>query len=126
MNHKHFISVFLNTMLFLSLNSCSTNTPVLTSDYITEVAVIKIKSEFVSQMPEIVAEAKSIIRTYDGFISWENMRTDDTSRVFVDVLRWKSKEHADRAFEKFHSTESCSRLMNAMEKDVYFGYTRAY
>lgn len=126
MNLQRCISVFLNIMLILTLNACQANISSPGNDYITEVAVIKIKPEFVSRMPDIVAEAKSIIGTYEGFISWENMRADDTSRVFVDILRWKTKDHADQAFEKFHSTESCSRLMNALEKDIYFGHVRHY
>lgn len=126
MNYQRFISLFFFTMLFLNLSACQTNTQTPSNEHVTEVAVIKIKPEFVSRMPDIVAEAKSIIGTYEGFISWENMRADDTSRVFVDILRWKTKKHADQAFEKFHSTESCSRLMNALEKDVYFGHVRHY
>jgi heme-degrading monooxygenase HmoA len=93
---------------------------------VVEVVVSRVKPEYVSRMPQLAADARKIIETYDGFISWETLKADDTSRVFVDIIHWRSKADAEKAFEKFHPTESCSAIMQAFDREIYFGHTIPY
>ncbi|MBX7152129.1 antibiotic biosynthesis monooxygenase [bacterium] len=115
---------FLSLLFFIGMISCRPTETI--SEEVIEVAVTRVKTENVGQMPELMKEIREQLRRYDGFISMQSLRTDDTSRVFVDILRWRSKEHAQKAFDDFHKTDSCTRLMNAIESDIYFGHLKNY
>lgn len=115
---------FFVLMCVIGILSCRPSESI--SDEVIEVAVSRVKIEYVAKMPELMKEIREKLRAYDGFISMQSLRTDDTSRVFVDILRWRSKEHAQKAFDDFHKTDACTRLMNAIENDIYFGHLKNY
>ncbi len=93
------------------------------SQYVLEVAIFTVKEEFVSEMPGIRDGLRLALKDFPGLVNLETFSPTGNDRVFADIAKWDTMEHALAAAKAFESgDERFQPYMAAIEKLEFMGH----
>ncbi len=93
------------------------------SQYVLEVAIFTVKEDFVREMPAIREGLRLSLKDFPGLMSLETYLPTGNDRVFADIAKWDTMEHALAAAKAFESgDERFQPYMAAIEKLEFMGH----
>ncbi|NCN10702.1 MAG: hypothetical protein GW938_12750 [Leptospira sp.] len=121
-----FLTAFESSSLVLVLivigfANCKENS---NPEYITEVAIYKIKSDQIPNTQKFIRIVDEFLAKRKGFLSINRMQDIDDPSVYIDIVNWQSKEDAESAAKAAESETSMLPFFEATEKVIYFGHNK--
>jgi heme-degrading monooxygenase HmoA len=114
----------LFAFMLLGISSfCFVNKPKASVDQpITEMVVYEVKPEVADQVDLIVQSVNREMQSFPGFLSRKVYRSEKIKNRFTDFVTWRSKEDAEAAYQKVHTSAACSRFLSSINKVIVFEY----
>ncbi len=73
--------------------------------HVLEVAVFKVKPEYVSEIPSLRAGMRATLKDFPGLIEFSGYCPAGLG-VFADIVKWSSHEHANAAAKAIESGDA--------------------
>ncbi len=89
---------------------------------VVELAIIRMKPEAVSSMPEMRQLLQKWLEGVPGFLKYVPYQSFEDSSVFADYLEWDSLESAKGAAKHFANSAAGASLMSGVEATLFFGH----
>ncbi|NBF03601.1 hypothetical protein GV819_15010 [Pseudomonas sp. Fl5BN2] len=71
------------------------------SNHVLELAVFTVKEGFECQMPQLRVMLREALRGFDGLIEFLGYCPEPQGRMFADLAKWDSLEHAQKVARAF-------------------------
>ncbi|GLO03010.1 hypothetical protein [Pseudomonas putida] len=93
------------------------------STHVLELAIFKVKQEFVVQMPALRAGLRDTLKSLPGLIEYRPYLPMSDDRVFADLAMWDSFESAQKAAKAFNDGDPrFSEYINAIEDLAFMSH----
>jgi hypothetical protein len=90
--------------------------------HVLEVAVFKVKPEYVSDIPSLRAGMRATLKDFPGLIEFNGYCPAGVG-VFADIVKWSSHEHANAAAKAIESGDArFLPYMSAIEEVTFMGH----
>jgi heme-degrading monooxygenase HmoA len=90
---------------------------------IIEIAIFTVKEDSIISVAEIRSQVKKSLHSFNGFISINTLQPVNSSRVFADIVLWKTLEDAHIAAEAFEAgDERFLPYMQCIEDIKFMGH----
>jgi hypothetical protein len=92
------------------------------STHVLEVAVFKVKPEYVSAIPSLRAGMRATLKDFPGLIEFSGYSPKGAG-AFADIVKWSSHEHANAAAQAIESGDArFLPYMSAIEEVTFMGH----
>jgi len=91
--------------------------------YVLEVAIFKVKNEFINQLPSIRDGLRAALKDFAGLLALDTFSPVNNNRIFADIAKWDTLENAQIAAKAFESGDSrFLPYMQAIEEVDFMGH----
>ena len=95
----------------------------LHSSHVLELAIFKVKQEYVAQLPVLRAGLRETLKAFPGLLEYRAYCPMNDDRIFADLAMWDSIENAQKVAKAFSDGDSrFSEYMYAIEDLTFMSH----